>query len=168
MNERHEYTVCFLFSSDLSSVLLVRKGATEFIGKLNGVGGELMEDEPPYKCADREILEETNVSQQDMRSLGLVRLAPLGTLELPHDCKYGTGSAALHYFAGVLKPDTPVAKETDRGEELVWEGVADVLASGVNSDRYAGKGDLPYFVNQGLMAVKRYLPEWAAEEKADG
>lgn len=159
MRGRHEYTVCFLFSPDLSKVLLVRKNATEFTGKLNGVGGELNKDEPPYKCADREILEETGIRPDGLKSLGLVRLAQLGTLELPHDCKYGSGKCVLHYFAGVVKPDTAFFERTDRGEDLLWEPVSDVLASTASSERYAGKGDLPYFVNAGLETVKRYIPE---------
>ncbi len=155
---KHEYTVCFLFSHDLKNVLLVRKGATEYAGKLNGTGGELCKDEIPYHCAEREVFEETGVSQSGLQSLGLVRMAQLGTLELPHDCKYGSGKAVLHYFAGALKPGTKTAKATDRGEDLVWEPVDDVLAATVESDRYAGNGDLPYFVNAGLAAMKRYLP----------
>lgn len=160
MEERHEYTVCFLFSHDLARVLLVRKNATEFAGRLNGVGGELEDDEPSYKCADREILEETGIAPSGFRSLGLVRNVCLGSLSLPRDCKYKTGKCVLHYYAGALKPETVPLEKTDKGEDLVWEPVGDVLAATVDSDRYAGNGDLPYFVNMALQELKRYLPEW--------
>lgn len=171
MDAIHEYTVCFLFSHDLQQVLLVRKNATDFAGRLNGVGGELEKGEQAYTCAGHEIREETGISDDGLRSLGLVRLAPLGTLSLPHDCKYGSGKAVLHYFAGALKNGAVPAEKTDKGEDLVWSRVSEVLASGVDSDEYAGNGDLPYFVNAGLSALKRYLPEWRDDQnggRADG
>ena len=164
MSERHEYTVCFLFSPDLSKVLLVRKNATDFAGKLNGVGGDLEKGEMAYHCAEREVLEETGVSQSGLQSLGLVRMAPLGTLDLPHDCKYGSGKAVLHYFAGALKPGTAAGKVTDKGEDLVWEPVEDVLNATPLSGRYAGNGDVPYFVKAGLDALDRYLPKTDRKE----
>lgn len=162
MPEKREYTVCFLFDSDLRNVLLVKKGRTEFKDRFNGVGGELGPDgnpnETPIECAIREIAEETGVQYDEFESLGLARQVRLGTLSLPYDCKYGENAeCVLHYFAGAMKPETVPNAETDAGEALVMEPVADILAANVENTRYAGKGDVQYFVNAGLETLRRHL-----------
>lgn len=160
MSKDHEYTVCFLFDNALENVLLVRKARTRFKGRLNGVGGEVNATaEAPAECAVREIREETGIKYSGLKSLGLTRLAFLGTLLLPDDCKYQDGNGCvLHYYAGAMKPGTSYTKTTDTGEELVLEPVADILEATVDNVRYAGDGDLQYFVNAGLNALRRYLP----------
>lgn len=163
MKKKHEYTVCFLFDDSLENILLVRKDRTEFQGRLNGVGGEIDYDTPPYETPDqgaiREIQEETGIAYENLQSLGLTRIARLGMLSLPHDCKYPDGDGCvLHYYAAAMKPGVKHTETTDTGEALVMEPVDAILASNVGSDRYAGNGDLQYFVNAGLSALRRYLP----------
>lgn len=163
MSKKHEYTVCFLFDDALENVLLVRKNRTAFQGRLNGVGGEIDYDTPPYETpnqgAIREIQEETGIAYEDLQSMGLTRIARLGMLSLPHDCKHPDGDGCvLHYYAAAMKHGVKHTEKTDTGEELVMEPVEDILASNVKSTRYAGDGDLPYFVNAGLNVLRRYLP----------
>lgn len=151
-----EYTVCFLFGHDLENVALVEKNRTEFKGLLNGIGGELEPGETAMQCALREIAEESGLPAFALRTFGDAenRLLPLGTLVLPHDCKYGTDQGCtLHYFAGVLR-ERAWGTVTPAGEKLCLRPVSEAVASGVFSDQYAGNGDLAYFVNAGLKAVR--------------
>ncbi len=152
-----EYTVCFLFTQDLGQVLLVRKKRTEFTGQLNGVGGELEPGEQPLECALREIREETGITPGTMAALsGGMPLAHLGTLQLPHDCKYGTNDGCtLHYFAGIMLPGTSIHGPVG-GEMLEARPSREAAASGTGSREYAGNGDLGYFVAAALKALDPY------------
>ncbi len=56
------YVAGFLFSSDLSSVVLILKTHPEWqAGKFNAVGGHISPDEAPGTAMIREFLEETGV-----------------------------------------------------------------------------------------------------------
>lgn len=56
------YVVGFLFSEDLSEVLLVHKNRPEFqVGKLNGIGGGVEPNETVQQAQSRELQEESGV-----------------------------------------------------------------------------------------------------------
>lgn len=57
-----QYTVGFIFNEDLSKILLIHPNRPEWqVGKLNGPGGKVEEDETPVDCVVREIEEETSL-----------------------------------------------------------------------------------------------------------
>ena len=162
IRKTNHYTVCYLFDPDLENVLLVRKSKTDFAGQLNGCGGTVEQGEDALRGALREIHEETGLIEPDLAWTDegkTEKLAWLGDLVLPYDCKAHTGQCMLHLYAGRLKPGAvdAVKAETDTGEKLVWEPVADLLATTLASGRYAGAGDLQYFVNQGLARFRGTL-----------
>ena len=56
------YTVGFLFSENRDRIILVKKNRPDWqIGKLNGIGGHIEEDELPLDCMIREFEEEAGV-----------------------------------------------------------------------------------------------------------
>jgi 8-oxo-dGTP diphosphatase len=56
------YVVGLMFSNDLSQVALIRKNKPAWqAGKLNGVGGKVEKNEPPYVSMIREFAEETGL-----------------------------------------------------------------------------------------------------------
>lgn len=58
-----KYVLGFMFSHDLSRVVLIRKARPLWqAGKLNGVGGHIEEGEQPVDAMVREYLEETGVT----------------------------------------------------------------------------------------------------------
>ena len=144
-----EYTVCYLFSHDFRKVLLVRKGRTSYMGRLNGVGGLLEDDEDPADCAIREIREETGLD------LDPARLRWLGRTELPSDCadgKHAVGCVLHFYYAALGEDAAENAKSrTDTGEALVWAD-ADAARHAMPTDQtYAGDGDIGYWINTALI-----------------
>ncbi|HYK08329.1 MAG TPA: NUDIX domain-containing protein [Candidatus Eisenbacteria bacterium] len=60
------YTLGFLFSKDLKKVLLIHKNRPEWqMGKVNGLGGKIEENETPQDCITREVQEETGLSTKN-------------------------------------------------------------------------------------------------------
>lgn len=153
----NDYTVCILLDSGLEQALLVRKARTDFEGRLNGVGGRVEPEEDPYDGALREIYEETGLSPQDLESLGLVRLAKLGELLVPEDCKTHDGACRLHYYAGAVK-DAALGCIRPAEEALEWTPVDRIIGSRPDSTEFAGNGDLAYFTYAAKRAVARYVP----------
>lgn len=57
-----QYTLAFIFSSDLQKVLLITKNRPEYqAGKLNGIGGKIEAGEEPLDGMIREVREETSL-----------------------------------------------------------------------------------------------------------
>ena len=55
-----QLTVGFVFDETLTKVLLVHKQKPDWqVGKLNGMGGKVEDNESPTECMSRECLEET-------------------------------------------------------------------------------------------------------------
>lgn len=147
-----DYTVCFLFTPGLDSVLLQVKGKTDFKGLLNGVGGKLEPNETPRECALREIHEETGIDAPG-------KLAWIGTLSLPGNCDNHARSSdpaepacVLYYYAGTFDPETFSPPED--AERLVLRPVAEILDKPVTHGGFAGNGDLQYFVGRGIDALR--------------
>lgn len=159
----NDYTVCILFDGYLRNVLLVRKARTDFKGKLNGVGGSVEPGEDPYEGALREIYEETGLSPQDLKSLGMVRLAKLGELLVPEDCKTHDGSCRLHYYAGAVKTMSIAGIKNKGDEPLSWAPWEDVARSGTGDSDYTGNGDLAYFTAAAHKRMLELLPKDALE-----
>lgn len=71
-----KYTVGFLFSSDLSQVLLIHKLTPEWQkGKLNGLGGKLEKGESTKQSFIREIYEESGITLESKQviKMGLLK-----------------------------------------------------------------------------------------------
>ena len=59
------YTIGFIFTPDLTRVLLIHKLAPAWqVGKMNWPGGKVEEGEDCYQCVSREIREETGLIQE--------------------------------------------------------------------------------------------------------
>ena len=71
------FTNGFIFSPDLTRVLLIHKNRPDWMkGKLNGIGGKLEDGESMLQCIVREIHEETGL---DTAESEWVRLGDLGS-----------------------------------------------------------------------------------------
>lgn len=148
----NKYTVCFLFTPDLSKVLLCLKRKTIYEGRWNGVGGKFENGESPWTCARREIEEETGCR------LHPDELIWLGTTTLPNDCIAASSgkhdvSIELHFYAAIVDP---VKVSQQEGEELIdWHAVSEVAAAPFNNQWLAGDGDVQYWVGMGYAACRR-------------
>ncbi len=134
-----KYSVCFLFNKDLTKVLLVHKKRSAYAGRLNGVGGKLEgSDENLDVCAVREIREETGINLR------------MDNLHWLVDCSYPSGVWLGVYYA-IGDEDQPKQVED---EQLEWFKVDEVLSSPVNDPRFAGEGNVQYFVHAALCELR--------------
>lgn len=59
---KKEYTLAFLFDSNLENILLIEKNKPEWQkGYLNGIGGKFEKNESKFDCINREFKEETDL-----------------------------------------------------------------------------------------------------------
>jgi len=71
MNEKQKYCLGFIFSKDLSKILLIKKLRSpkglndKMLNKLNGIGGHCEIGENPYNAMVRECKEETGLDITD-------------------------------------------------------------------------------------------------------
>ena len=71
--DKIKYVCGFLFSPDFKHVVLIRKNRPEFqIGKCNGVGGKIEENETPSQAMKREFFEEAGLMVDDWKELAII------------------------------------------------------------------------------------------------
>ncbi len=147
-----QYTVSFLFNRNLSEVLLVQKETTEYIGRFNGVGGELESGEGEAHGAFREIKEETGVGQVD-------HFTHVATTMLGHDCKTGKDDlTTLFFYAGIIDPEQ-VVPPPEAKEMLQWCDTGWVCATPVDDPIFAGDGDVQYLINLSMKMLRGFIVE---------
>lgn len=59
-----ESTLIYLFNANKTKVLLQMRAKNPFVGKLNGCGGKLEQNEDPFMGVVRELTEETGYKQE--------------------------------------------------------------------------------------------------------
>lgn len=64
------YTICIIKRED--KVLLINKEAKVWMGRWNGVGGKIKQEETPEKCIIREVQEETGIQISQVTYKGVV------------------------------------------------------------------------------------------------
>ncbi len=134
-----QYTVIFIFDEKLENVLLAKKNRGPYPNCLNGVGGKLDErDEDCIRGGLRELKEETGITRDMLSAYALL-------------CKmiYPSG-VELFVFYGVIRNGCSYQQLED--EPLSWYPVA--FTRDVASPRFAGEGNLSYFVNASLINLR--------------
>lgn len=138
------FTVVILFVDDGRKVLLVRKNGDCYHGRYNGFGGEIRPDEVYEDYTDnafRKVKEEAGIE--------LLRLTHLGLLSIPEG---NDTSSIAFYAANLTKEEFAQANEApfDKQHQMCLYNTIDIIRASINDFRFAGEGDLQYFVNRGL------------------
>lgn len=112
------YVVGFLFNSDRSEVVLIRKNRPDWqAGKLNGIGGKIEDGEGPNTAMMREFLEETGHEVMLWNEF-----ATLSSIDL-----HGAGAYRVHFFRAFSKHrDLFGIVKTTTDEEVVLIGPEEV------------------------------------------
>lgn len=108
-----KYTVGLLFSEDLKTVILINKRRPEWqIGKLNGIGGHIEENEKPQDCMTREFKEETGVEIRDWSLFATLT---------------DTEKWLVYFFRSVVSNDLISRCQTQTDEEVIQISLRDPL-----------------------------------------
>ena len=139
------YTVVILFAYGGTKTMLVRKDGNCYHGRYNGFGGEIKPNELHEDYADnayRKVKEEANVD--------LIGLTYLGLLSIPE----GDDTASVAFYAACLTNDQLMNEvykaSSECQEKMCLFDTSDIIGSTLTDDRFAGDGDLQYFVARGL------------------
>jgi 8-oxo-dGTP diphosphatase len=100
-DSRQRFCVGYLFSPDLTKVVLIRKNRPDWQAtKLNGVGGKLQDGETPLRGMQREFLEETGLEHWEWK--------PLARLEFEKAVVWFFWGTSCLYDLVETKTDEPV------------------------------------------------------------
>lgn len=69
---RHKYTLGFIYCEETRQVLLLNRNKLPWMGKWNGVGGKLDQEETAYQCIIRETEEETGLLLPQYEARGVL------------------------------------------------------------------------------------------------
>lgn len=99
------YTICFIYQG--SSILLLNREKSSWMGMWNGVGGKIEKGESPLPSIEREVWEETGLRLENIISKGTITWSS------------GDGEVGgMYAFTASLSPDEsayPTPKKTDEG-----------------------------------------------------
>ncbi len=136
-----KYTVVFIFSQNMSQVLMIDKTKGPYPGCLNGVGGKIdVTDITEEYGALREVEEETGLTQTDIEPLSF-----LTRQIFPNGVELNVYYTKIKHFA--------VAKQMEE-EVIGWYNTKELLD--VTNPRLAGEGNIAYFLNYALILEMQY------------
>lgn len=151
-------TLGYVLSADGTKVLLVHRNAREddqHLGKYNGLGGKMENDEDVVECMRREIREEANLECTDMQLRGTISWPGFGP----------NGEDWLGFVFLITTFDGTAPDSNDEGtlewipvgsimDLPMWEGDRQFLPLVFDDDPRAFHGVMPY--RDGRMVSWRY------------
>ena len=142
-----KYVVIFLFTEDLSKVLLIKKTHGPYTGCWNGVGGKIENGEDSRDAAVRETEEEVGVD------------ISLDCKELVY-MKFNNNVELTVFYAMVDPADVSQMEE----EPIQWYP-ANQIAGRLTPIALAGDGNVPYFVSASIYELYAYKQKMALISK---
>ncbi|MGB4858130.1 MAG: 8-oxo-dGTP diphosphatase [Dokdonella sp.] len=151
-------TLGYVLSPDRKNVLLVHRNAREddqHLGKYNGLGGKMENDEDVVECMRREIREEANLECTDMQLRG--------TISWPGFGPNGEDWLGFVFLITAFEGTAPQSNDEGTLEWLpvetimdlpMWEGDRQFLPLIFDDDPRAFHGVMPY--RNGRMVSWRY------------
>ena len=151
-------TLGYVLSPDRKNVLLVHRTAREddqHLGKYNGLGGKMENDEDVVECMRREIREEANLECTDMQLRG--------TISWPGFGPNGEDWLGFVFLITAFEGTVPASNDEGSLEWLpvdeimslpMWEGDRQFLPLVFDDDPRAFHGVMPY--RDGRMVSWRY------------
>ncbi|MCR8848444.1 NUDIX domain-containing protein [Rossellomorea sp. SC111] len=124
------YNVLMVYNKDMDKLLMCERLKNPYKGLSNLVGGKIESGEKGIDAAYRELLEETNISNEDISLHHLM------------DFKYYLQNCYVEVYVGRLKRDVTVT-----GDEniLYW---SDLDHNFYDMSLYAGEGNIGHMIEQ--------------------
>lgn len=124
------YNVIVAFNKELDKTLMCKRTKEPYIGMYNLVGGKIEKDNDGLNEAYRELLEETNISKDD--------------IELVHfmNIEYIRFNKIIEVYYGILNKEVNLIEEVNK---LEWVNSSDNF---FDMNKYAGEGNIGHIIEE--------------------
>ena len=124
------YNVIVVFNKELDKTLMCKRIKEPYIGMYNLVGGKIEKDNDGLNEAYRELLEETNISKDD--------------IELVHfmNIEYIRFNKIIEVYYGILNKEVNLIEEVNK---LEWVNSSDNF---FDMNKYAGEGNIGHIIEE--------------------
>ena len=125
-----QYNVIVIFNKDMNKTLMCKRTKEPYMGMYNLVGGKIEKDNDGLNEAYRELIEETNISKNDV--------------ELKHfmNIEYISFNKSLEVYYGILNKEVELVEEVNK---LEWVDINDNF---FDMSRYAGEGNIGHIIEE--------------------
>lgn len=125
-----QYNVIVIFNKDMNKTLMCKRTKEPYMGMYNLVGGKIEKENDGLNEAYRELIEETNISKNDV--------------ELKHfmNIEYISFNKLLEVYYGILNKDVELVEEVNK---LEWVDINDNF---FDMTRYAGEGNIGHIIEE--------------------
>ena len=132
-----QYNVIVIFNKDMNKTLMCKRTKEPYIGMYNLVGGKIEKENNGLNEAYRELVEETNISKNDV--------------ELKHfmNIEYISFNKLLEVYYGVLNKEVDLVEEVNK---LEWVDINDNF---FDMTRYADEGNIGHIIEEIKIEMKK-------------
>lgn len=125
-----KYNVIVVFDKDMNNTLMCKRTKEPYKGMYNLVGGKIEKDNDGLNEAYRELYEETNISNNDIKLIHFMNI------------EYLSMNKSLEVYYGILNKDVTLIEEVNK---LEWVSINDNF---FDINKYAHKGNIGHIIEE--------------------
>lgn len=125
-----KYNVIVVFDKDMNNTLMCKRTKEPYKGLYNLAGGKIEKDNDRLNEAYRELYEETNISNKDIKLIHFMNI------------EYLSMNKSLEVYYGILNKDVTLIEEVNK---LEWVSVNDNF---FDINKYAGEGNIGHIIEE--------------------
>lgn len=125
-----KYNIIVVFDKELDKTLMCKRTKEPYIGMYNLVGGKIEKDNDGLNEAYRELLEETNISKDDIALIHFMNI------------EYIRFNKIIEVYYGILNKEVNLIEEVNK---LEWVNLSDNF---FDMNKYAGEGNIGHIIEE--------------------
>ena len=125
-----KYNVIVIFSKDMKRTLMCKRTKNPYKGMLNLVGGKIEKDNDVLNEAYRELKEETNIGNADIKLTHFMNI------------EYIAYDKLIEVYYGILNKEVELIEEVNK---LEWIDINDNF---FDITKYAGEGNIGHIIEE--------------------
>lgn len=125
-----KYNVIVIFSKDMKRTLMCKRTKNPYKGMLNLVGGKIEKDNDGLNEAYRELKEETNIDNTDIKLTHFMNI------------EYIVYDKLIEVYYGILNKEVELIEEVNK---LEWIDINDNF---FDMTKYAGEGNIGHIIEE--------------------
>lgn len=130
-----KYNVIVILDKNMKNTLMCKRTKDPYMGMYNLVGGKIEKDNDGINEAYRELVEETNISEEDTNLINFMNI------------EYVSMNKELEVYFGILNKEVKLIEEVNK---LEWVSIEDNF---FDMKKYAGEGNIGHIIEE----IKIYL-----------